>query len=275
MKIKNIIDYIKKRWWHLLLLVSSSYYVITHWNNINQFKDFDTTNFIFILWVILLLLPLFSEMEIFGVKLKKEILATKTEVKEGLNNLRLQIMELKINNSTTLNFGNGFLPTEEKMKELIAEYFQKKDNVSSDKLQHSDKENTKIAEDAIPDESTYLFKTRLMLEKNITSLCDKTDYRGNHSIVEMITHLISCEIIDGTTADLINQIVKITNRGVHGEIISKQYIEFIKKVMPDLQKQLLDLNKQLHYFICPRCKHSGYSRYKNVCPNCGLTICDE
>ena len=34
------------------------------------------------------------------------------------------------------------------------------------------------------------------------------------------------------------QILKIANRGVHGEIISDEYISFVQKTYPELMKQL-------------------------------------
>lgn len=283
MKFKEVIvSYLKSKWWYLVLLILSTIYVLYHRNGIYQLKEFNAMNLIFLLWLILLLLPLFSEMEFFGVKLKKEVEKAKTEVKENLNDLRIQIMDLKISNSNanTINFGNGFLPTEQKLKELIEEFITKSNVIDDNLIEVSSKPNIGLTTDAkelsnfefeIAEESTYLFKVRLMLEKTLTDLCEKTGYEGSKSMHEMMRHLIRCELINGKTEDLISQIIKIANRGVHGEIVSKEYIDFIKQVLPELKKQLYEATTRLHYCICPRCKYSGYSRFENVCPKCGFT----
>lgn len=48
----------------------------------------------------------------------------KTEVKENLNEIRMQIIDLKLSNSNAnaIYFGNDFLPTEQKLKKLVEEF---------------------------------------------------------------------------------------------------------------------------------------------------------
>ncbi len=240
-------------------------------------KEINAVNLIFILWLALLILPLFSEMEFFGIKLKRELEKTKTEVKESINELHLQLMDLKISNSNanTINFGNGFLPSEQKLKELVNEFIS--NSSSTDETQKDNKQDTKVQNSInfdISEESTYLFKVRLLLEKSLTELCEKINFNNHKSMYEMTKHLVRCELINEKTADLLHQIIKIANRGVHGEIVSTEYIEFINRVLPEIQKQLSEANSHLHYCVCPKCKYSGYSRYENVCPNCGFTTDD-
>ncbi|WP_243441431.1 hypothetical protein [Clostridium arbusti] len=225
-------------------------------------------------------------MEFFGIKLKKEVEKAKTEVKENLNDLRMQIMDLKISNSNenTINFGNSFLPTEQKLKELFEEFITNSNTIDDNLSGAKSKPQNDISTEAgvlsnidieITEESIYLFKVRLMIEKTLTDLCEKTGYNGHKSMIEMMRHLNRCEVINVKTVDLISQIIKIANRGVHGEIVSNEYIDFIKRVFPELQKQLYEINTQLHYYTCSRCKYSGYSRIENVCPKCGFTSDDD
>lgn len=227
---------------------------------------------------------MFSEIEILGVKLKREIEKTKEEVKEKINDLHMLITDLKITNSNanTINVGNGFLPSEQKLKEL--EGFISNSNRIDDKSEINSTAKINMApverfqsniKFEIAEESTFLFKVRFMLEKTLTDLCEKTNYEGNKSTYEMIRYLIRSELINGKTADMLNQIIKISNRGVHGEIVSNEYINFIKKVLPELQKQLNEININLHYFVCPKCKNYVYSRYNNICTNCGFNNDDD
>jgi hypothetical protein len=270
MKLRDlIVSYLKRKWWYLTLLILSTIYILNHKNDISQLKEFNAMNLIFIIWLVLMLLPLFSEMEFFGIKLKKEVEKAKTEIKENLNDLRMQIIDLKISNSNvnTINVGNGYLPSEQKLKELEGNSEVKIDIPPETKV--IEKIKFEISE-----ESTYLFKIRTTIEKALTDLCEKTDYNGHKSIVQMAQHLNRRELIAGNTVELISQITKITNRGIHGEIVSNEYIDFINRVFPALQKQLDEANTRLHYCTCPKCKNFGYSLFENVCPKCGFTSDD-
>lgn len=116
-KIKPIL---KKRWWHVFLLIISSIYVFNYKYDIYQMTELNAQNLIFILWLILLGLPLFSEIEIGSVKLKKEIEQTRAEVKESIGELKYQIFEMKVNNtnSNMLVVSNQPLPSKDELSQL-------------------------------------------------------------------------------------------------------------------------------------------------------------
>ena len=111
--------FIKRKWWYIVLLIGSSIYIFRNRSTISclDFEIFTTAHFIFILWIILLLMPLFSEMEFFGVKLKKEVEKTRTEVKDSINDLKMQLVQLQATNNVTnsFQFGNSTLPSEDKL----------------------------------------------------------------------------------------------------------------------------------------------------------------
>lgn len=68
---KKLWKLIKTKCWYIILLVLSSTYVWCYRFDIYELKELNARNLIFILWLILLLLPLFSEMKLLGVKIKK------------------------------------------------------------------------------------------------------------------------------------------------------------------------------------------------------------
>lgn len=259
--------FIKKKCWYIFLLVASSIYVWVYRNEICQLREFNAQNLVFILWFMLLIMPLFSEMEFFGVKFKREIEKARGEVKECLSDIRMQIMELKISNSIANNIQITALqplPSEKEIKEKKRQVLEARSKTEKI-LSVSDSIDFGVSE-----QSVFLFQARLSIEKKLSELCDKTYYDGNKSIFQMLYHLSIHELIDNRTVDLINQVVKITNRGVHGEIVSDKYLDFVKTVLPEVQEQLDDVSSKLHYCVCPRCKYSGYSMSSNVCPKCGF-----
>ena len=75
---------------------------------------------------ILLLLPLFSEMEFLGVKIKKEVQKETEEVKGLLQNLQTQVNQLQLTNSVAnnINLSNATLTSEQKIEELAGRWTQ-------------------------------------------------------------------------------------------------------------------------------------------------------
>ena len=114
-------EFIKKKCWYIVLLAASSGYVYYYRNEIYQLKEINACNLIFLLWLLLLLLPLFSELELLGVKVKKEVEKATEEVKETLQNIQTQINQIQLTNSvaTNFNFSNTPLPSEQKIEELL------------------------------------------------------------------------------------------------------------------------------------------------------------
>ena len=116
---KKLWEFVKKKCWYIILLGLSSAYVWYYRLEIYQLKELNSRNLIFIVWLILLLLPLFSEMEFLGVKIKKEIQKETEEVKESLKSIQTQMNNLQLTNSVANNFSfnNSTLPS---LKALIS-----------------------------------------------------------------------------------------------------------------------------------------------------------
>lgn len=260
---------IKKRGWYALLLIVSTIYVYVYRFEIYQMTELNAQNLIFVLWLVLLGLPLFSVIEIGSVKLKKEIEETRTEVKESLGELKYQILELKINNSNSnmLIVGSQPLATKDELFKL--QQHIKQDQVELSAIDFDFK---------VSDKNVYLFQVRLSLEKQLSALCNMFQYGERRSMYSMMQMLLQHEVIDRNTVGLLREIINIANRGVHGEIVDDDYIDFVKKTYPII-KRTLDTaynfyTNNSYYYECPKCHYQGPSKYSNACPNCGFTSDD-
>lgn len=262
-----ILTKLKKRWWYLFLLVISSAYVFYYRNEIYQLNPLTVRNFIFLVWIGLLLLPIFSEIEFFGIKLKKELHKTTEEIKSSISNLQTQISQIQFSssNATNLNVINGVLPSEEQLAKYIIMAGQ-----GLEENMGNGEEDTKLTDQE--DTHVFLFKVRFDIECALRGLCARIGYTDNMQINKMLAVLHSTGIIDGITVDLANQICKIANRGIHGEIISEKYIDFVQRTAPELISSLKAASDNLKYVTCNRCHYTGYSVYENLCPQCG-NIC--
>ena len=238
---KKLWKFMKMKCWYIFLLGISSVYVWRHHLEIYELKEMNAVNLIFIVWLVLLLLPLFSEMEFLGVKIKKEVQKETEEVKETLKNIQSQVNNLQLTNSVANNFSfsNLTLPSEQKLEELLKKVtelqstYPKSEETRKDSLSKSE------------DRTVYLFKVRLDIEKCLHEMCERIGHNEMMPLIKMARLLNDLQIIDGMTCDLIIQVVKISNRGVHGEIVSEEYIEFVEKTHPEILRRLKEASTQV------------------------------
>lgn len=262
----KIIAIIKEKWWYLFLLIISSFYVLHYRYEIYQLKELNACNLIFLIWLLLLLLPLFSEMEFLGVKIKKEVEEANKEVTNSLQNLQNQVNQIQLTNSVAnnINVGNAPLPSEEKIEELL-QMVRELQSTHSNTNTSFNKFSTPVSSN----ENVLLFQVRLNVEISLRELCEKIGCYERMPIPKMVQFLNRKEIINGITCDLIGQVVKISNRGVHGEIVSPQYISFVEESYPEIMRQLNSASSRLVRTQCPHCGYSGYSTSEHLCPQCG------
>lgn len=163
---RKLLNFILENGWYLILLISSSIFVYLNWSSIWQVKitEFSTLTLIFILWLMLLLLPLFSEIEIIGVKFKRELEKAKKELSQEIKDVRLDIINYKLsnNNNNTVNLGNDFLPNNDKLKEIVKEL----NNSTSQEVENREDEKF---EEQIGNTKNFDFQLSLNFQKKIYS----------------------------------------------------------------------------------------------------------
>ena len=271
--IKKQIDNLKRirmtQWWYILLLIAGSVYTWTYRNDINQVSELNAQNLIFILWLALLFFPLFSELEIGGVKVRKELEKTREEVKDSIGELKYQILDMKVfnANSNTFVVNNQPLPSKDELSAMKEVDVYDTSNVAS--MEHLFK---------TPEENIYLFQVRLSIEQQLAALCKLFQYEERRTVYSLVNFLVRKEVLDFKTANLIREVNNIANHGVHGEIVDDEYIRFVKESYPIIHKSLEKLysfhSNGKYYFECPKCKFSGPSKFLNKCPNC-RTVTDN
>ena len=171
--------------------------------------------------------------------------------------------------ATNISLGNSSLPSEQKLEELLQ--IVRGLQTSPTHTEAPNQINRLSAEE----KAVSLFKARLGIETSLRDLCVKIGYEEKAPIIKMVQLLNRAEVIDGITVDLISQVIKISNRGVHGEIVSDEYIDFVNETYPEIQRKLTAASERLRPVVCPHCKYVGYSTYENVCPNCGFVHDDD
>lgn len=236
-----------RKWWYVLLLGASSVYVYLNRTTILDFSTIDAQDLVFFFWIILLVLPLFSEIEILGVKLKKELAQTVQEVKEGVTELKLQAISIKATSSsvastTATQSTNLYILDTDQLQELAD-----KSGVSVQKgpAQNLD---TDLYEQSVPKSVRFLFAVRYNIERKITSICQHYHIdRDFHGIPDMLRSLKNKNAFDSDTVELLMQVSNIANRGIHGEVVSEEYLSFIREYYQNIQDKLDEVLKRTNF----------------------------
>ena len=195
---------------------------------------------------LILVLPLFSELEFLGVKVKKEVKKavekSNEEVKASLNNLQQLVSQIQVSNSVAPQFtiNGGPLPSEERIDNLIKEIHLLNE-------QNKDKQVEQRDEITIPASNLELFKMRYEIEIRIREALELIGYTGKNrtSLMQATYYLNQQGVLDPTSTDLIIQMLRIANRGVHGEIIGQKYMDFASQAYPQIIDGLDNCKEQI------------------------------
>jgi hypothetical protein len=191
---------------------------------------------IFGLWICLILLPLFGEIEFFGIKLKKELDSLKSDVKKEIQSIKYEFANT---NKQQVILGYGPPPTDNKILDLEAEIESLlTKNKQKPKIEKGPeyKHFSKLSGDFDVSNSTIqLFQIRLNLEKLLTKIWSKyrvpTTYPSgnNYNPNKILNDIRNMDLIDSNIVDLTRDILSICNAAVHGNTISEKQNEFVFK----------------------------------------------
>lgn len=230
MKLPN---WFKIGYWFLLVAAIFYFFIYPGYDKIRSGEI--SYLFIFLIWLSLVLLPLFNEFNFFGIKLKNQI----SELESELRDLKVKIssknlQEMNINFSPTPPNDEVLQKSEKEIKQLLE---QALDNFG--KVEASDEELSP------PLEVNFLFKLRYNLEKEIRRI-----YENNFNsekvlpLMKLISELNKGGIISMELFQTIRNVYSISSPAVHGylEDISEKQYNYAKEVGPDLVSVLRELN---------------------------------
>lgn len=192
---------------------------------------------IFGLWICLILLPLFGEIEFLGIKLKKEIEDLKKDVKSEIQSIKY---EIHTSNKQQVFLGYGPPPPDNRIPDLEREINDLKEKYHL-KSEISDEETIGlkikglVGRFDVPDSTIKLFQIRCKLEELITRIWnyyrDCIDSQNDRIIspARMISDLKNIDLVDENIIGLTKEILSICNAGIHGRKVTDKQIDFVLK----------------------------------------------
>lgn len=221
--------------------MASTVYLFCNHFAIDKINDASLISTVFIVWAILLVLPLFTELEFFGVKVKKEVEEavekSNKEVKDSLNNLQQLVMQIQVSNNATnqLTINGNPLPSESRIEELtnaIQTLTAQKNNEKTNEVPRE--------EGTASEQNVELFKIRYDIEMALRECIEllRFEPQTRMTTISMARILNQRGLLDSTTTDTLIEIVRIANRAVHGEMLNRKYVGFVRKTYPGILDEL-------------------------------------
>lgn len=224
--------------WYIILLSVVSYNNYFIFSNDDEIMPLTKGSILFILNIILLFLPLVSEIEISGIKIKKQVEALQKDLDDKFFHLNTMIFNNSNSNNNYINI--GLMSKEEleedlsKIKDSSQNFYTNEENNNSNDLNKNN--SLALNDDIYTDiykQVGYMANTRRNIELKLKDIADLSNInlddrnRQFTPIIRFLDLLTRREIINLNLSRTIRQVIAICNRSIHGEIVDKEYINYV------------------------------------------------
>jgi hypothetical protein len=245
MKLPN---WLKIIWW-LLLLGFFAYLLSQRYDSIMSGATSATDIVIFLIFIALLSIPLFQEVNFFGVQLKREIDNLRTEFKEQIVNLRSDIQNT-INMRTEISPQIQFLtpPTDSELQDIKRDLKSTLEQIKEKGLEKP------TPEFEVPGDNRFLFEVRYTIENELRRIWKQwqantrewrlwsmpwseqaaAELERPQSVVRIIRSLSELGIITPELSSVIREVYRTCSPAIHGEKVSQTAVGFVRDVAPGL-----------------------------------------
>jgi hypothetical protein len=179
-----------------------------------------------------MLVPVFSEVTLFGITLKQQIRELSEQVSGIQNDIRNTI-DIRNQFSPVLQIPlpppDSSLPDiEQRLRKVLQDVLRNQGIDQAPAYQKFD----------IPDNVTYLFTARFEIEKELRRIwrqrAPQEEARRALPAFQVAQSLVSAGIIDPRVAIAIREVYSVASPAIHGQPVTKNQVDFVKDVAPQL-----------------------------------------
>ena len=219
----------KTYYWIGLLLFFTIILLLRYFGNLIELRK-EFFYIIFGIWICLLLLPLFVEIEFLGIKLKKDFEDFKKEVKNEITTMRI---EFHNSNKQQIFLNYGPMPSDQEIEKLNSKI---PSIIEENQLTNDETDiNTKFK---VSDSTLDFLKIRFSLEEILYKVWfaySENFEEDNGRIIspaKMLNDLERIKVIDSNISHISRGILSICNSVIHGKTASEEQNEFVLKNSP-------------------------------------------
>lgn len=193
--------------------------------------------FVFAIWIALLLAPLYSEVEFFGVKLKQEIEKAKTEIGREVAQLRAEISNaVDVRTTVAPQFHMVAPPADSQLPAIVAQVKKAVDDAFASRSLSAP--SSPVALDAKDERTEYMFWTRHDLEKELRRIAGGRDLlsatRRPIAGVQLARLLVQNEVLEPSLERAVREVYAVCSGAIHAEDPTAPQEAFVKEVGPQL-----------------------------------------
>lgn len=226
-------NWFKITWW-LLLSGTVTTYLFARYPELAVGRAVPADVIVFLVWIALLLTPIFHEFEFFGMKFRQEIQKVKEEFKTDIQSIRADIRNA-IDVHTTFSPQitipapppDAMLPNlETHVKAAVAEALAVRGVLQSPPIP---------TDLSVTDDISFLFTVRYGIERELRRLTRERQLEVRRvGIAQLSRALVQAGVIEPPFDHAIREVYAISSAGVHAEDVTHAQVEFVRDVGPQL-----------------------------------------
>lgn len=195
---------------------------------------------VFVIWVALLLAPLFAEVSLLGITLKQELDELKGFVSAQVADIRNEVRNaVDIRATFSPHFTLPAPASDAQLPDLEARI---KSALAAELAAHGLRPVQPRSPLVAPDDVTFLFSARYNIERELRRIAEgrrvvaaiEQPARRPLTIVQLTRQLTESELIEPRLAHAIREVYSVCSPAVHGEPVSPAQVSFVREVAPEL-----------------------------------------
>ena len=228
-------NWVKVVWWVGLTGVVTAY-LIARAPDLLAGRAAPADVIVFLVWVALLLIPIFQEVEIFGLQFKQEVHKLKEELKTEIHSVRAELRSA-VDVRTLFNpqITVPAPPPDSQLPDLEKQVMAA---VAEALAAHGVRQPVPVPADlAVPDDISFLFAARYGIERELRRLARERQLEvGARHVggVLLSRALAQVGVIDPPLDHAIREVYSVSSAGVHAGDVTANQVGFVREVGPQL-----------------------------------------
>jgi len=225
-------NWLKIAWWVLLLALLGGV-LRTRLSAFTAGSAVGADVVLLVIWTALLLAPLFQEVTLFGITLKRQV----NQLTEELSALRNDVRNsVAVRTQVNPTFYVPAPPPDSQLPALESRLRE----VLLGVLRDLGIEQVRPAAELqpAPDDVTFLFNVRYGIERELRRVWNEFDHveesGGPTSVLRIASTLSREGLLDDRLAHVVQQVYRVASPAVHGEPVSEAQVSFVRDVAPEL-----------------------------------------
>lgn len=232
MKLSN---WIKVLWWAVLSGVLTIY-LTARYPNLVAGRWVPADVIVFLVWIALLVVPIFPEVELFGLEFKQEVQRLKEELKTEIHSVRAEFRN--VGDVRSIFNPQITIPAPPPDSQLPGLQTRVMASVAEALAARGVRQPVNVPADlAVPDDIASLFATRYGIERELRRLARERqiDVGGRHAGGMLLSRaLVHAGVIDPALNHAIREVYSASSAGVQAEGVTAAQVAFVREVGPQL-----------------------------------------